>query len=181
MARKKENYVDNPTFTQAVHEYVLQCKEAEECGDELPRVSNYIGDCFYKIASNLTNTRKFIRRTYKDELIMDAVEDCLRRIQNYNIDATTRTGKPNAFAYFTQICYFSFLRTVEKHNKELKKKLKFIEKTAIEVSANTEYGDTAQVLKYLDDMRDPWKEKLEETDKPKSTKTNKKGLEKFSK
>ena len=32
---------------------------------------------------------------------MDAVENCLRAINNYNIDTATRTGNPNAFSYFT--------------------------------------------------------------------------------
>ena len=158
MARAKEHYVNNAEFTQAVHEYVLRCREAEEAGEDYPKVTNYIGTCFYKIANGLSFTRKFIRRTYKEELVMDAVEDCLRRIKNYNIDASTRTGKPNAFAYFTQISYYSFLRTIEKHNRELRKQLKFIEKTAMELDANPDVGDSAVVLKYLDDIRSPWGE-----------------------
>jgi|14_taG_2_1085336.scaffolds.fasta_scaffold00626_9 hypothetical protein len=181
--KKPEHYVDNAKFTQAVHEYVMACREAEECGEDVPPVTNYIGECFYKIATGLTYTRKFIRRTYKEELAMDAIEDCLKRIRNYNIDASTRTGKPNAFAYFTQICYYSFLRTVERHNKELRKKLRFIEKTAIEIGASTEYGDTNKVLEYLDEVRAPWENAVpqpkKEEPKPKVEKA--KGLEKFAK
>ena len=108
---------------------------------------------------------------------MDAVEDCLRRIRNYNIDASTRSGKPNAFAYFTQICYFSFLRTVERSNKELKKKLRYIEKTSIEINANPEYGDAKAVLKHLDEIRSPWEDN--ET-KKQEKKSKVKGLEKFA-
>lgn len=180
MARKKRNpehYVDNAVFTQAVHDYVISCREAEDSGEDIPQVSDYIGECFFKIATGLTYTRKFIRRTYKEELIMDAVEDCLRRIRNYNIDASTRSGKPNAFAYFTQICYFSFLRTVERSNKELKKKLRYIEKTSIEINANPECGDAKAVLKHLDEIRSPW----EDNEPKKQEKKSKvKGLEKFA-
>ena len=39
---------------------------------------------------------------------MDAVENCLKAILNYNIESATRTGKPNAFAYFTQISWYAF-------------------------------------------------------------------------
>jgi len=180
MKRQKkppEHYVDNVKFTNAVHEYVTQCDEADKCGEDVPQVTPYIGECFFKIATGLTYTRKFIRRVYKDELVMDAVEVCLRRIRNYDIDASTRTGKPNAFAYFTQICYFSFLSTVERHNKELKKKLRYIEKASIEINANPEYGDTQAVLKHLDEIRSPW----QDNEKKKTEKKSKvKGLEKFT-
>lgn len=186
MARQKkkpEHYVDNAKFTQAVHDYVIACREADMCGDDIPRVTNYIGECFYKIATGLTYTRKFIRRTYKDELAMDAIEDCLKRIRNYNIDAATRSGRPNAFAYFTQICYFSFLRTVERHNKELKKKLRYIEKTAIEIGASTEHGDTQRVLDYLDEVRAPWEQNVPppKKEEPKKKEVKLSGLEKFAK
>jgi hypothetical protein len=65
-------------------------------------------------------------------MVMDAVENCLRAINNYNIETKTRTGMPNAFAYFTQICYFAFLRRIEKEKKQQDVKLRWIEKSGFE-------------------------------------------------
>ena len=63
---------------------------------------------------------------------MDAVENCLRAIYNYNIDTATRTGNPNAFSYFTQICFYAFIRRITKEKKQQEIKFKFIEKMGID-------------------------------------------------
>ncbi len=54
MARKKgAHYVDNAKFLQAMKDWKEQCKDAEEAGDETPRISDYIGECFLKIVYNI--------------------------------------------------------------------------------------------------------------------------------
>lgn len=57
---------------------------------------------------------------------MDAVENCLKAIENYDIEAATRSGKPNAFAYFTQISWYAFLRRIQKEKKQQDIKMKYI-------------------------------------------------------
>ena len=57
---------------------------------------------------------------------MDAVENCLKAIKNYDIDTATRTGTPNAFAYFTQISWYAFLRRIDKEKKQQDIKLKYM-------------------------------------------------------
>ena len=107
-------------------------KAAEAEGKDLPVVPDYIAQCFLKIAQGLSHKANFIRYTYREEMVMDAVENCLKAITNYNIDAQTRTGNPNAFAYFTQICYYAFLRRLAKEKKQQDIKFKYIEKAGIE-------------------------------------------------
>ena len=53
-------------------------------------------------------------------------------ILNYNIESATRTGKPNAFAYFTQISWYAFLRRIEKEKKQQDIKLRYIAQSSIE-------------------------------------------------
>jgi hypothetical protein len=62
-------------------------------------------------------------------MVMDAVENCLKAIRNYNIEAATRTGNPNAFAYFTQITYWAFLRRIAKEKKQQEIKDSYFENT----------------------------------------------------
>lgn len=130
--KDKPHYVNNKLFSQSVVDYVTSVKEAEAEGREPNKVPDYIADCFMKIATGLSHKSNFIRYTYKEEMIMDAVENCLKAIHNYNIEAATRTGLPNAFAYFTQICYYAFIRRITKEKKQQDIKYKFIEQCGIE-------------------------------------------------
>ena len=56
MTTKKQNehYVNNKDFTNAVAEYVNQINEANANGKTPPRMSEYIGECIYKIATRLS-------------------------------------------------------------------------------------------------------------------------------
>jgi len=130
--RESEHYVNNREFSQAVVDYVKLAKEALKNGTEVPRITEYIGRCFLRIAEGLSHKPNFIRYTYREEMVMDAVENCIKAITNYNIDAATRTGNPNAFAYFTQICYYAFIRRIMKEKKQQDIKFRYIEHAGIE-------------------------------------------------
>ena len=133
MARKKSiHYVNNAQFSQAVVDYVGKLKECRKDEISLPKVPDYIAQCFLRIAEGLSHKANFIRYTYREEMVMDAVENCLKAISNYNLEAATRTGKPNAFAYFTQITWFAFLRRITKEKKQQDIKLKYLTKSGIE-------------------------------------------------
>lgn len=86
---------------------------------------------------------------------MDAVENCLRAIGNYRIETATRTGNPNAFSYFTQICYFAFIRRITKEKKQQDIKFKFIEKMGIDdfVSMGMDDAGAAETMNYVDTLR----------------------------
>ena len=144
MAKKKSkniHYVNNSEFSLAVVEYVKQVQEAKKNDQRLPVVPDYIAMCFLKIAENLSHKSNFIRYTYREEMVMDAVENCLKAISNYNIETATRTGKPNAFAYFTQISWYAFLRRIAKEKKQQDVKLKYLTNSGIENFLNNELGD----------------------------------------
>ena len=133
MARKKSiHYVNNAQFSQAVVDYVGKLEECRKEEISLPKVPDYIAQCFLRIAEGLSHKANFIRYTYREEMVMDAVENCLKAITNYNLEAATRTGKPNAFAYFTQITWFAFLRRITKEKKQQDIKLKYLTKSGIE-------------------------------------------------
>ena len=112
--KKPEHYVNNKDFTAAVAEYVTQIKEAKEAGKTPPRMSEYLGECVYKIATRLSTRPNFINYTYRDEMICDAIENCIQYLGNFNIEKSS-----NAFAYVTQICYYAFLRRIQKEKKQV--------------------------------------------------------------
>ncbi len=128
----KPHYVNNKLFSQSVVDYVNSVKQAQERGEPTPIVTEYIATCFLKISEGLSHKPNFIRYTYREEMVMDAVENCLKAIMNYNIETATRTGNPNAFAYFTQICYYAFIRRIQKEKKQFDVKMRFIEQASFE-------------------------------------------------
>ena len=160
MARSKRaaiHYVNNADFSQAVVEYVTELQEAEKNEQQLPVVPDYIASCFLRIAEGLSHKSNFIRYTYREEMVMDAVENCLKAIENYDISAATRTGKPNAFAYFTQITWYAFLRRIAKEKKQQDIKLKYLTKSGIENFIDNDLGDdmSQQVVgAFVDTLRD---------------------------
>jgi hypothetical protein len=153
--KARPHYVDNKKFGKALEEYAENVNKAKADNTTIPIVPNYIADCFLKIAEGLSHKVNFIRYTYREEMVMDAVENCLRAITNYNPNAATRTGTQNAFSYFTQICFFAFLRRIEKEKKQQDIKFKFIEQCGIEeFIANVEGDDTHGEQAFIDSLRE---------------------------
>lgn len=153
--KARPHYVDNKKFGKALEEYATVVNAAKAENKSIPIVPNYIAECFLKIAEGLSHKVNFIRYTYREEMVMDAVENCLRAITNYNPNAQTRTGTQNAFSYFTQICFFAFLRRIEKEKKQQDIKWKFIEQSGIEeFIANIQGDDTHSEQAFIDSLRE---------------------------
>ena len=140
--KDKPHYVNNRDFSNAVVEYVKTVREAQDCDDPIPKVPDYVAMSFLKIAEGLSHKGNFIRYTYREEMVMDGVENCLKAIMNYNIEAATRSGNPNAFSYFTQICWYAFLRRIAKEKKQQDIKMKFISQSGVETFLENPNGDS---------------------------------------
>jgi hypothetical protein len=120
MARRaKRNYINNPDFLLAIIEHKRLCDEARENIKQLPIVSNYLGECIQSIAYRLATKPNFSGYSFKEDMIMDGIENCLLYIENFNPEKSS-----NPFAYFTQIIWFAFLRRIAKEKKHLYTKLK---------------------------------------------------------
>jgi hypothetical protein len=182
--KEKPHYVNNKEFSAAVFAYVEKVNEAKEKGEPIPIVPDYIAECFLKIAEGLSHKSNFIRYTYREEMVMDAVENNLKAILNYDISKTTRTGAPNAFSYFTQITYYAFLRRIQKEKKQHDVKMKYIETAGYEeflhFGENEEYIPESE-LTFMDELRTriDYIHKQDSAIKEFSKNEKKKGLELF--
>ena len=123
---KPEHYVNNTEVTAAIAEHNKAVKDAIAKGKEPPRVTEYIGECIYKIATRLSTKPNFINYSYRDEMICDGIENCLQYINNFNPEKSQ-----NAFAYITQIIYYAFLRRIQKEKKQAAIKHKAIMNSGI--------------------------------------------------
>ena len=165
--KEKPHYVNNAEFSAAIVEYVARCNVETENGNPKPQVTDYIAQCFLKISEGLSHKANFVRYTYREEMVMDAVENCLKAVDNYNLETATRTGKPNAFAYFTQIAWYAFLRRIQKEKKQQDIKLKYLTESDISLLLADEMQND-ESLQATQSFVDSLKERIEmvkETDK----------------
>jgi len=125
--KKSEHYVNNKEFLEALIVYKSKVAKAKEEGKEKPRITNYLGDCFLKIATHLSYKPNFVNYMFRDDMISDGVENCVQYIHNFNPEKSS-----NPFAYFTQIIHYAFLRRIQKEKKQLDIKTKIIEKAGFD-------------------------------------------------
>ena len=137
--KQKPHYVDNKKFLVAMTEYRELRIKAEEEGKKRPQVTNYIGECYLKIANHLSYRPNFINYTYRDDMISDGIENCLQYMDNFDPEKSK-----NPFAYFTQIIYYAFIRRIQKEKKQQEVKQKMIANYGIEQMMDSLDGDDTQ-------------------------------------
>jgi len=160
--KQKQHYVDNQEFLEAIIVYkkkVFAAAEKEIPGfsdldpdaakerlkkwtsPNKPRVGNYLGSCFLKIATHLSYRPNFINYMYKDDMVCDGIENCIQYIDNFD-----PAKSKNPFAYFTQIVYYAFLRRIAKEKRQMDIKDKILEKSGydhvftVDGDANSDYN-----------------------------------------
>jgi hypothetical protein len=121
------HYINNKTLYEELCKYKERVEQARREGKELPRIPEYIGECFYKIATRLSTKYRFVNYTYRDEMISDAIENCVMVVNNFD-----PTKSNNPFAYFTQIIRNAFFRRIMKEKKQTYVKYRSMQKMTIE-------------------------------------------------
>ena len=176
---KPKHYINNQDFLKALMDYKTSCALAEKENTPKPKIPNYIGECWMKIAEGLSHKPNFINYSYRDEMISDGIENCLMYFENFD-----ETKSSNPFAYFTQIIYFAFLRRIQKEKKQLYVKYKATEMYGIldefEMMESEDgssrqfelYDNIAEFIETYEDARSAKKAEKDAIKKPK-------GLEKF--
>jgi hypothetical protein len=172
MSKKKKtssHYVNNEDFLKEMILWKATVKEAKESGDSTPPVTTYIATCFLEIAENLAKKPNFVNYPFKEDMIGDAVENCLLYCDNFD-----PAKSQNPFSYFTQITYFAFLRRIQKEKKQNYIKYKYLQ------SMDT-HGDLSDYLKQMGISEDEVENynKIDEVVDTKSTKKKKKKTELF--
>jgi hypothetical protein len=173
MAKKKsEHYVNNKELLEAMIVYRSKVAKAREkyfekyqvdppksgSWEGKPRITNYLGECFLKIATHLSYKPNFVNYMFREDMISDGIENCVQYIHNFNPEKSQ-----NPFAYFTQIIHYAFLRRIEKEKKQLKIKNKIIERTGFDEvmmiddnvlsGSNSEYNSMKDAIQYRNNNR----------------------------
>ena len=125
--KKSEHYVNNKQLLEALIVYREKVAHAKENDLPKPRITNYLGECFLKIATHLSYKPNFVNYMFREDMISDGIENCVQYIHNFDPEKSK-----NPFAYFTQIIHYAFLRRIQKEKKQLDIKTKIIERTGFD-------------------------------------------------
>ena len=150
MPRKKsEHYVNNKELLEALIVYREKVAIAKEKDLPKPRITNYLGSCFLKIATHLSYKPNFVNYMLRDDMISDRIENCVQYIHNFDPEKSR-----NPFAYFTQIIHYAFLRRIQKEKKQLDIKNKIIEKTGFDEVMTVEDGALTGAMSEYNTIKD---------------------------
>jgi len=128
--QKKNNFIDNKEFYAAFVEYRSKIDEAKEQGlpkKEWPPIPRYIGKCFLDIAEHLSMRPNFSNYIYRQDMVSDAIENCC--VYAHNFDPSK---SKNPFSYFTQVCWYAFIRRIGKEKRQIEICDKIISKSGFE-------------------------------------------------
>ena len=125
--KRSEHYVNNKEFLAAIVEYKEKVALAEERGETKPRITNYLGECFLKIATHLSYKPNFVNYMFREDMICDGIENCVQYIKNFDPEKSS-----NPFAYFTQIIHYAFLSRIQKEKRQMDIRAKIIERSGYE-------------------------------------------------
>jgi hypothetical protein len=130
--RQRNNFIDNKEFYAAIVEYRKKVDAAKEKGltkkDEgWPRIPAYIGKCFLDIAEHLSMRPNFSNYMYRQDMVCDAVENCVIYAHNFDPEKSK-----NPFSYFTQVCWYAFIRRIGKEKRQIEICDKIISKSGFE-------------------------------------------------
>lgn len=159
MKKPSKEYVNNKGLLEELTVYKQKYKAALESNSALPRIPEYIGKCILLIANNLIKKPNFSGYSYREDMISDGIETCVKYLHNFD-----ETRFKNPFAYFTQIVKFSFIQRIQKEQKQHYLKTKSLEHSLLfdslatmsedntfleSVLQNSSYGNIAN--KYVSD------------------------------
>lgn len=129
-ARKKNNFIDNKELYAAFVEYRAAIDIAKEKGlpkKEWPPIPRYIAKSFLDIAEHLSMRPNFSNYIYRQDMVSDAIENCV--VYAHNFDPSK---SKNPFSYFTQVCWYAFIRRIGKEKRQIEICDKIISKSGFE-------------------------------------------------
>ena len=142
--KKSEHYVNNRELLEALIVYRTKVEasylkkydkdltkqpkeERAKHWEGKPQITNYLGECFLKIATHLSYKPNFVNYMFRDDMISDGIENCVQYIHNFDPEKSS-----NPFAYFTQVIKFAFLRRIQKEKKQMDIRAKIVERSGFD-------------------------------------------------
>jgi hypothetical protein len=135
--KRPAHYVDNKEFYAAIVEF----NEARLKDPKHP-ISDYLGRCIMDISYRIAFRPNFINYSYRDEMQEDALENCLRCINQFD-----HVKYKNPFGYFSQIAWYAAIRRIQKEQTQMEAKANLVQSgmlyhdTIAHIDADSDHGD----------------------------------------
>lgn len=167
----KENYyVDNEKFLVAMIEFKADVARAEKDGKAKPQIPFYIADSIMKIATNLSFKYHWSKYPFREDMVSDGVENCIRYIDNFDPQYSN-----NPFSYFTTIITYAFYRRIDKEKTHLYTKYKTAQHVNIidetsdkqDHDSDSDFNDEIKHSEYSEQNMNDFIQKFEQSKKEK--------------
>ncbi len=107
------HYVSNEDFLKALVAHRKACRKAKRLKQEEPVLPDYLGEIFLLMATRISRRANFFGYSYRDDMLMDGVENCIRYCSNFD----PKKSK-NPFGYFSQILFYAMRRRIIREKKQ---------------------------------------------------------------
>lgn len=111
--RERLHYVSNPVLFQAYLDWYKQIDEDVAAGKDPTEMPKYIAESILKICTRLSYRPNFMHYSFKDEMILDALENVIRTARNFNPEKSN-----NPFSFITTIAFNAFIRRIQTEQKQ---------------------------------------------------------------
>lgn len=125
--KDKPYYVSNPELYKVYCDWHAAISAAKLTGAEEPQIPKFIAESILKISTRLAFRPNFMNYSFRDDMIGDAIENCIRTAKNFNPEKSN-----NPFSFITTIAWHAFVRRIQAEQKQTVIKSKIIEDLPIE-------------------------------------------------
>lgn len=131
----KPYYVNNKELYQHYADWFAAKEQAALADKPEPEIPAPIVDAIIKIATRLSYSPKFINYSFREDMISDAILDCIRYVNKFKLtyvskkDGLTKMG--DSFNYLTTISINAFYRRIDAEKTQSYVKAKIIAETPI--------------------------------------------------
>lgn len=143
----KKHYVDNEELQAAYVEYHAKKVAAEEQGLPRPQFNDTIARAILEVPRNLIKRNNYNGYMFKEEMIEDAIENCVRYAHNYDPNKFE-----NPFGYLTKMVDQSFKKRILLEKTQHYYKLKLFDKAGGFNAYNEDGVDHSEVQHFNETM-----------------------------
>ena len=133
MTKPKNNYINNKEL------YALFVKYKEDPTDN--KVYEELGKAFRLIAENMAKKSNFKGYKFRDDMISEACETCVRYFRNFDVDKYN-----NPFGYFTHTINNSFIKTIVREKENTQRQAYIVTMSGVENMPIFEGGEDYQFI-----------------------------------
>jgi hypothetical protein len=142
-----EHYVNNKEFVAAL---LLRAEEIKQFNKPTKKTNDFVGKCIIDIANRVSYMPNFRNYTFRSEMVLDGIENAYRYIDRFD-----PTVSVNAFAYFTENIFWTFVRRIKKEKQQMLIKARLINSASLKLCDLQEQDEDLQFVNgYLEFLQD---------------------------